>query len=109
MDNQVTFKDMKNLHHYLDLLLRASHMLEVNTEILSALGAEAEQRRSLDMAGTKKAYDDFQNLTKAKLRELKSLKDRCILVHTRGEGLASLVRPSSKNVPETMLQLNKLS
>jgi len=90
--NRFRLKDMENLHHYLDLLLRASHVLQANITVLDTLGDQAEQMRTIDIDGAEMGYDTFIKLTNTKIKELQLFKPQCNLIHDLGEYLALLVR-----------------
>jgi len=89
---QVKFKDMQNLHYYIDLLLRGSYSLGSNIAVLENLSEYADHRQPLDAEDTKKHHTFFKRVISGKIKEQQMLKERFEHLHSRGESLALLLR-----------------
>ena len=89
---EVTSVDLQTLHSRMDLLIRASHVLQSNLLVLKALEVEARKRQHLQQGTHTEDYSLFHDALISTTQELGFLINRVDLVRARLTNITEAVR-----------------
>lgn len=95
--DEVSFNHLQNLNQYTDLLVRATHVLQLNITALTALSREATERQAMDSAASEPRYEIFAKVIQNCLDDHAFIKGHVGLVRERAERIAVMV-----NIPKTL-------
>jgi hypothetical protein len=89
--DEVSFNHLKNLNQYTDLLVRATHVLQLNIAVLTTLSREAAKRHAMDSATSSPRYEIFTRTIQSCLDDHAFIKGHVGLVRERAERIAVMV------------------
>lgn len=90
-NGDVTFLDLQSLHHYSDLLHRATHALKSNIKVLNSLVEESRDIQPKDSPDLANKYEFFRKILKSVVREQTFLQSHAELVCNRAERMSLMV------------------
>jgi hypothetical protein len=94
--DEVSFNHLQHLNQYTDLLVRATHVLQLNITVLTTLSREATKRQDMDSAASAPRYEIFAKIIQNCLDDHAFIKGHVGLVRERAERIAVMV-----NIPKT--------
>ena len=89
--DEVSFNHLQHLNQYTDLLVRATHVLQLNITVLAMLSREATKRQDMDSAASEPRYEIFANIIQNCLDDHAFIKGHVGLVRERAERIAAMV------------------
>lgn len=89
--DEVSLSHLQNLNQYTDLLVRATHVLQLNITVLTTLSREATKRRDIDSPESAPRYDIFAKMIQNCLDDHSFIKGHVALVRERAERIAVMV------------------
>lgn len=88
---KITIADLQNISTYADLLLRSSHVLKLNMEVLKMLSRESKRAEDLDSPDSYSRYRTLEWALDSTMSETKLLRDHAELVLSRAKNVAAMV------------------
>lgn len=98
--DEVSFSHLKSLNQYTDLLVRATHVLQLNIAVLETLSRDAAKRRDMESAVVAPRYGVFAETIQKCLDDHAFIKGHVGLVRERAERIAVMVSKSKKVLPD---------
>jgi hypothetical protein len=86
--DEVSLNHLQTLNTYTDLLVRATHVLQLNTTVLKTLSREATERRDIDSSAAAPRYEVFAKTLQDCLDDHAFIKGHVGLVRERAERIA---------------------
>jgi hypothetical protein len=89
--DEASFNHLQQLNECTDLLVRATHVLQLNITVLTTLSREATKRRDMDSPAAAPRYEVFAKTIQNCLDDHTFIKGHVGLVRERAERIAVMV------------------
>lgn len=87
----MAFGDLQDIHNLADLLLRLTHVLKLNIEVLKLLLKESKSRKELDEMGFEWRYKSLESAIDASVSQSTYINEHVKLVRSRADSIVAMV------------------